>query len=214
MSNKTLVFIVIIVLILQSSWVAYSLSNISKVEMVQKETTVILTKEDFIQEYLQKIQKSVLYVEDLDSKKESSGIILTSDGLILTLNDNIVRGNDFDFRFLGESKVYEIRKRDAENNLALVQVGEINLTPCPLSDEVNVILGENVYIVGTDKEGNYVFGEGIIKTVSGKTDILGDSSFNGAPVFNKKGEILGIGQLNNGLMEIILINNIKDFTNL
>jgi len=214
MSNKTIIFIFVVILAFKNISIIYSLKNISKVEMVQKETTIILTKEDFIQDYLSKIQKSVLYVEDLDNKKKSSGIILTSDGLILTLNDNIVRGNDFDFRFLGESKVYEIRKRDAENNLALVQVGEINLTPCPLSDEVNVILGENVYIVGTDKEGNYVFGEGIIKTVSGKTDILGDSSFNGAPVFNKKGEILGIGQLNNGLMEIVLINNIKDFTNL
>jgi len=214
MSNKKLAFIFIIILALQTLWVAYSFKNVSKTEMVQKETTIILTKEDFIQEYLQKIQKSVLYVQDLDTKKESSGIVLTSDGLILTLNDNILREHDFDFRFLGESKVYEIRKRDIERNLALVQIGEVNLTPCPLSDEVNVILGENVYIVGTDKEGNYIFGEGVVRTISGKTDILGDSSFNGAPVFNKKGEILGIGQLNNGLMEIILINNIKDFTNL
>ena len=215
MSNKTIFIIFIIICLFQSLWVTYSLNNISKVEMVNKETTIVLTKEDFIQENLQKIQKSVLYVADLDTKKESSGIVLTSDGLILTLNTNILKQNDFDFRSSGESKIYEVRKRDVARNLALVQIGEVNLTPCLFSDETNISLGENVYIVGSDKDGNYVFGEGIVRKSSGETDVLGDSSFDGAPVFNKKGEILGIGKLNkNNLVEIILINSIRDFINL
>ena len=215
MKNKTFLIIISIILVLQLACIYYLINNISKVEVIKKEDTIVLTETDFIRDHIKKIQNSVLYVNDLNNRKEGSGFILTSDGLILTLNSNIQKNNDFDFRFLGKSKVYEVKKRDSENDLALVQIGEVNLKPCSFAQEdTNISLGEKVYVLGSDKDGKYVFGQGIVRHISGKTDVLGDPIFNGAPIFNSKGDIIGIGKVNNKLLDIILINNIKDFIDL
>jgi len=218
MKNRTLFIIISIIFVLQSAWIYYLIKDVSKIDIIKKEDTIILTEADFIKDHIKEIQNSVLYITDLNSKKESSGLILTSDGLVLTLNSNVPKNSDFDFKFLGKSKVYEIRKRDAERDLALVQIGEVNLKPCSFAQDTNITLGDQVYILGLNKEGEYIFGEGVVKNISEKyiqTNIYGDSSFNGAPIFNEKGDILGIGRLNNNkLVDIILINDIKDFLNL
>ncbi|MDD4661871.1 MAG: serine protease [Candidatus Pacebacteria bacterium] len=217
MTNKKLFTIFIFILLLQSVWFYYLISNISKVEVVQKQETVVLSQTDFLKNYLKEIQNTVLSVTDLNTSKQGSGIVLTSDGLILTLASNVPKNDDFDFKFLNKSKVYEIKKRDLNKDLALVQIGEVGLTPCVFSVDSEVYLGEEVYILGVDKESSYVFGEGYIKTIKediAKTNILGDDVLNGAPVYNNKGEVLGISKVNNNLVEIILINNIKDFINL
>lgn len=218
MKNKTLFIIISIIFVLQLAWIYYLIKDVSKIDIIKKEDTIILTEADFIKDHIKEIQNSVLYITDLNSKKESSGLILTSDGLVLTLNSNVPKNSDFDFKFLGKSKVYEIRKRDIERDLALVQIGELNLKPCSFVQDTNISLGDQVYILGLNKEGGYIFGEGVVKNTSDKyiqTNIYGDPSFNGAPVFNEKGDILGIGRLNNNkLVDIILINDIKDFLNL
>lgn len=193
------------------------MDHVSQVEIIKKEEINILEESDFIKKHISNIQNSVLNIIDLNTKKQSSAVILTSDGLVLTLNSNVPKGNDFDFKVLGESKVYEIRKRDFNNDLALAQIGEVGLKPCTFANK-DVNLGDSVYILGADKNGVHVFGKGSIKYISDsiiKTDILGDSLFNGAPIFNKEGAILGIGKLNqNNLVDIILIRKIKTFIEL
>lgn len=215
MKNKNLLITISIIFLLQSAWVYYLIQDVSKIDVIKKQDTIILTEIDFIKDHIKEIQNSVIHITDLNTKKESSGLVLTSDGLVLTLNSNVPKNNDFDFRFLNKSKVYEIRKRDVKNDLALVQIGEINLRPCSFAQDVKVALGDKVYVLGLNKEGEYVFGQGIIKNTLAQTDIHGDPVFNGAPIFNEKGAILGIGRLNNNhLVDIILINDIKDFINL
>lgn len=217
MTEKKLFTIFILLLILQSALFYYLLSNISKVEVIQKQETIVLSHTDFLKNYLKEIQNTVLSVTNLNTLKQGSGIILTSDGLILTLASNVPKNNDFDFKFLGKSKVYEIKKRDLVKDVSLVQIGEVNLTPCVFVKETDLYLGEEVFVLGIDNKENYVFGQGYLKSIEEetvKTSILGDDVFNGAPVYNNKGEVLGISKVNNNLVEIILINNLKDFINL
>ena len=217
MTEKKLFTIFIIFLILQSALFYYFLSSISKVEVIQKQETIVLSHTDFLKNYLKEIQNTVLSVTNLNTSKQGSGIILTSDGLILTLASNVPKNNDFDFKFLGESKVYEIKKRDLVKDVSLVQIGEVNLTPCVFVKEIDLYLGEEIFVLGIDNQENYVFGQGYLKSIEEeivKTSILGDDVFNGAPVYNNKGEVLGIAKVNKNLVEIILINSLKDFINL
>ena len=218
MKNRTFLLIVLILLLAQSAWIYYLVNDVSKVEITKKEETNILEESDFIKKHIKDIQSSVLYVFDLNTKKQGSAIALTSDGLVLTLNSNVPKGDDFDFKISGNSKVYEIRKRDYNNDLALVQIGEIGLRPCLFAKADKIDLGDNVYVLGSDEKGSYIFGQGNIKRILEneiETDIIGDPLFNGAPVFDKEGAILGIAKLNqNNLVDVILIKNIKDFIDL
>ena len=214
MKNKNL-FILILILGLQSAWIYFSINSIPKIEVIQKKETTILSETDFIKSFLKDIQNSVLHVTDLNTKEEGSALILTSDGLVLTLNSNILKNNDYDFKLKGKSKVYEVKKRDPKKDLALVQIGEFNLKPCSFAQEdIPITLGEKVYILAEESNGEFVFGEGVLKSETGKTNILADSIFNGAPVFNKSGSIIGIAKNNHNLVDIILINSIKEFIDL
>ena len=69
MKNKTFLIIISIILVLQLAWIYYLINNISKVEVIKKEDTIVLTETDFIRDHIKKIQNSVLYVNDLNNKK-------------------------------------------------------------------------------------------------------------------------------------------------
>jgi len=98
--------------------------------IVQPKETVIIQENVALQEAVMKVEKVVIQVRSQTKTGnilEGSGLILTSDGLVVTLAEIVPLGSDFSFFWEGENLPYQILKRDLKNNLALIKVEKSNL---------------------------------------------------------------------------------------
>jgi hypothetical protein len=178
----------------------------------------LLNKEEEYKEVIVEVSQTEL----IDSLKDclvfiensGNGVVITSDGLVLTLNSII--NNNSQFIIKDQSLIYEVLKRDKASDLALVQLGKQGLdTNCKYSLD-DVKQGDEVYVLGINGKGEYIFNKGIVKNISEliHTNISEDDSLSGAIAFNHVGEIIGIVKINNGSIDIIPSIILKEFTGL
>ena len=144
---------------------------------------------------------------------KGTGFIVTSDGLMVTLAEFVPQGHDFDFFIGNESFSFQILKRDLKENLALVKLSSPILKTTGFADLEKLEIGERVFLLGPK-----VVNEGIIRSFNQnliQTNMIEDSSLSGSPIFNIKGEILGISTINaQGKVSIIPISKIREFIGL
>jgi len=153
---------------------------------------------------------------------EGSGLIVSSDGLIVTLADLVPLGSDITFFWEGKSPSFQILKRDLKENLALIKIEETNLPTTGFADLERIKLGERVFLVGVIFEKGKVpkkaVNEGIVKTFDGnsiETNIFEKSTFSGSPLFNIEGNALGLNIIDKeGKVSAIPISKIKSFIGL
>ena len=194
----------------------------------QSPVYVVEKKEVTIQENLafknaiEKVEKVVVGVKTRTKEGkilEGSGLILTSDGLVITLANLVPQGSDFSF-FVDEKKVsYRILKRDLENNLALVKVEEANLPTVGFANLEKIKLGERVFLVGIVFEGAKIkktVNEGIIKSFNEdliETNMFEKNNLAGSPLFDIEGNILGLNTIDKeGRINAIPVSKIKLFS--
>ncbi len=185
------------------------------------------TKETTIQENtalktaVEKVEKVVVGVRT-ETKNgsilEGSGLIITSDGLMVTLAELVPEDSTFGFFVDGEQPSFQILKRDFKENLALVKIGKSNLPTVGFANLEKMKLGERVFLVGTVFEKGKPFkmvNEGIAKIFdkdSIKTNILEKSSLKGSPLFNIEGEVLGLNIIDSeGKVIAIPVLKIRQF---
>ena len=178
-----------------------------------------------ITEAIEKVEKSVVGIitETADGKiLEGSGLIVTSDGLMVTLAELVPQGSDFDF-FRDNKKIsFQILKRDLKTNLALIKLADGNLSTVSFADLEKLKLGERVFLVGItfDAKNNSqtIVNEGIMKSLTAdfiKTNIFENYLLVGSPLFNVAGETLGINTIDSeGKVITIPISKIKEFIGL
>lgn len=194
----------------------------------QSPVYVVEKKEVTIQENLalknaiEKVEKVVVGIKTQTKEGkilEGSGLILTSDGLVITLANLAPQSSDFSF-FVDEKKVsYRILKRDLENNLALVKVEEANLPTVGFANLEKIKLGERVFLVGTVFEGAEIkktVNEGIIKSFNEdliETNMFEKNNLAGSPLFDVEGNILGLNTIDKeGRVSAIPVSKIKIFS--
>ncbi len=136
---------------------------------------------------------------------EGSGVIIRSDGYILT-NNHVVDGGQSITVFLSEGESYDaqIVGADARDDLALIKVEpEGDLSVAPLGDSDAMEIGDWVMAMGNPLGFQYSATVGV---VSGKGRALPASTFrdfiqtdaaiypgnSGGPLFNLAGEVIGI----------------------
>jgi len=176
---------------------------------------------------IEKVEKVVIGVKSETPKRkilEGSGLIVTSDGLIVTLADLVPRGSTFNFFIDGELVHFQILKRDLKENLALVKIEKSNLPTVSFADLEKLKLGERVFLVGIifNKQKitspGLVVNEGIIKNFDEnkiETNIFEKENLAGSPLFNIEGEVLGLNTINlEGKVIAIPISKIKKFLGL
>ena len=147
-----------------------------------------------------------------------SGLITTSDGLMVTLANVLPKGAAPTF-FLNEKwPAYQILKRDLKNNLALVKLEESNLATVNFADSKKIKLGERVFLIGTVLENGVVkkiINDGTIRSISEdliETNIIEENFLQGSPLFNIQGEVIGLSIINsNGKVSTIPVSKIRDF---
>lgn len=187
-------------------------------------------KEIYIQENvalknaIEKVEKTVIGVKtETKAGKilEGSGLILTTDGLVVTLAELVPPGSAFNFFVEGEKAKYQILKRDLENNLALIKLEKTNLPTVGFADLEKLKLGERVLLVGIifDKQTiKKTVNEGIVTNFdqnSIKTNIFEKNNLAGSPLFDIEGRVLGLNMINKeGKVIAVPISQIRKFANL
>ena len=149
---------------------------------------------------------------------EGSGLIISSDGLVVTLAELLPQNSDFSFYIDGNKVKFQVLKRDLLENLALIQLEEKNQPTCGFFDLNKLKLGERVFLIGTIFEKGIpqkTVNEGIVKSFnkdSIETNIFENYTLAGSPLFNIEGEVLGLNTIDKeGRVSAIPISKIKEF---
>lgn len=169
---------------------------------------------------VEKVKKTVVGIKTTYNEKilQGSGMILTSDGLIVTLAELVPQGSKFLFFIEGKAVSYQILKRDLTQNLALIKLGENNLPTVGFADLNKLKIGERVFLVGRIygiKEFIRGTNEGVVSYFNDNvisTNILEKSTMIGSPLFNIKGELVGLITIDSwGVVNAIPVSIIRTF---
>jgi len=183
-------------------------------------------KEIYIQENvalkdaIERAEKAVIRVKSETAAGrvlEGSGLILTSDGLIITLAELVPAGWEFSFYVNGQRVPYQVLKRDLAKNLALVKLEKTNLTSVGFARTERLKLGERVFLVGALPAG-FAANEGIITSFNSdfvETNIFEKSTLAGSPLFDIEAKLLGLNTVGkDGRVVAVPISVIRDFSGL
>jgi len=177
-----------------------------------------------ITDAIEKVEKVIVGVSTKTKTGETlegSGLILTADGLAVTLAELVSKSSTSSIFVDGKLVSFQILKRDLKENLALIKFDESNLSTCSFADLGKIKLGERVFLVGTifKKTGlGKIVNEGIIKTFdenSIQTNILEEDNLAGSSLFDIEGNVLGINVIDKeGRVSAIPVSKIKSFAGL
>ncbi|MDO8424878.1 MAG: hypothetical protein Q7S70_02985, partial [bacterium] len=93
---------------------------------VTERKEVILRENTAVTSAIERVEKTVAGVRAKTANGgilEGSGLVITSDGLMVTLASLVPQGASFSFFVDGKAATFQILKRDLEDNLALVKMG-------------------------------------------------------------------------------------------
>jgi len=196
------------------SWLC---KNKNATTIINKTERVYVSQDTAYQEAINKVGNAVVAVraERVGRKAiESSGFILTSDGLVATANFSASKGAKI--LVLREGKEYEAElfSEDKENNLTLLKISETNLPVVNFGEAGNLKLGETVFLAGASKVSdnftrftNLAF----IKSLTPQPAFTFNETAlaDGAALGNIKGEVLGICLVNkDGSVKLVDKNKI------
>ena len=158
------------------------------------------------------IAPSVVTIDSLSNNSESvgTGIIISSDGEILT-NEHVVRGGtDVRVRLAGATSpiTAKVLATDASNDIALIKlVDATGLTAATFADEKSIAVGDTAVAVGyaLALDGGPSVTAGIVSALNRtltdsngalngliQTDAAISSGNSGGPLINLKGQVIGI----------------------
>ena len=183
------------------------------------------TKQVFIQENIalqqavEKTEKTVVGIRtETKNKKiiEGSGLIITSDGLIITLADLFPKDSKTTLFLYG--KIFSPEIVLMKDKFALLKINEKNLPTAGFANMENIRLGQRVFLIGVFFKGTKpqkIINEGIINYSNLEeisTNIFDKNNLQGSPLFDIEGNILGLNVLDQeGKITAIPISKIKNF---
>jgi len=200
--------------------------RLEQVPVIEKRE-VIIQENTALTSAIEKVEKVVVAIKTTTATKknlEGSGLIVTSDGLIVTLADLIPQGSTSDLYIDNEKVPFNVLKKDTKLNLALIKAERSNLSTVSFADLENLKLGERVFLVGTEFEKptiqpqqgvKKIVNEGIIKIFdeeSIETNISEKNTLSGSSLFDIEGNVLGLNTIDTaGKIISIPITKIKQF---
>lgn len=174
------------------------------------------------------IEKTEKMVVDVRSQPktgkilEGMGVILSSDGLVVTLAELVPAGAETTLFWEGEQYKIgtenKILKRDRTKNLALLKIEKKNLSTAGFADLTKIKIGERVFLSGVIFEKGALkkmANEGIIKSFDEnyiQTNIFEKYTISGSPLFDIEANLVGLNIIDKeGKVSAIPVSKIKTF---
>ncbi|MDP3990908.1 MAG: serine protease [Candidatus Nealsonbacteria bacterium] len=195
----------------------------------KKETTLYVQENIALRESVQSVVQAVVGVKTKTKQGEileGSGLIVTSDGLIVTLASLVPQDSDFYFFVDGKWPAYQILKRDFKNDLALVKVERGSLKTRGFAEMEKIKLAEPIFLVGADFIASTTsesfllppqirVNQGIISILEDgliQTNIYETQNMAGSPIFNIEGRVVGLSVVKeNGRVSVVPVDKIRAF---
>ncbi|MBI3631807.1 MAG: serine protease [Candidatus Staskawiczbacteria bacterium] len=196
--------------------------KIGKIVVNPKEQ-VYIQESVALESAVEKVTKSVVAAQITTLAGNSyvgSGLIATSDGLIVISSNLIPAGSKFNIYINGEKTDFKVLKTDYKKGLVLVKVDKNDLPTVGFADFDKIKLGQRVFLtaVASTKIDDWLVNEGIVRNFNEniiKTNISEKSIVSGSPLFNISGELLGLNYIDqDGKISAISVNIIKTFLGL
>ena len=174
-----------------------------QVNLYPRQQITILENEALI-DAIEKAEKSIVSIEIGDTREaaiKGSGLVLTVDGLIVTLADIVPKGSAFSLWIDGEKYAFEIRKRDIQQNLALIKIEANGLATSGFADMGGIKKGQRVFLVGSlfsAEQPQRLVDEGIIKYLDDSfiyTNFLGEETPISSTLFDIEANVIGLNRL-------------------
>lgn len=182
---------------------------------------IYIRENELLVDSFNKVEKSVISTKAVSKSGvviSGSGLIITNDGLIITLAQLVPQGYDFSFFVNGESRPYQVLKRDTDLNLALIKLEGSDFYSLGFKNLDRFKNGERVFLVGSLLLNDSFFktvNEGIIKRFDSKyiyTNISESSGLKGSVLFDIQGDVAGINLIDkNGEVFALSSDVIKSF---
>jgi len=150
--------------------------------------------------------------------RSGSGSIVSSDGLIVTVND-LVPNRTYIYQILSSDKIFRgtVVAQDARSNLALIKVEATNLNITPFSQNQNYQLGTELLLAGriVDLSRGELFAQrGMIQYLSSGHPIIDTTMktyLNGAEAVVLDGSVIGLTTIRQNRVSLLTVKNIQDF---
>jgi hypothetical protein len=173
-----------------------------------------------LKDAIEKVQRTVVSVKSTTAKGavfEGTGLILTGDGLVVTLSDSMPANSKAEVAVDGGKTAFQVLKRDKNLNLALIKVEKNNLPTTSFYPIENMRLGERIFLLG--KKSSKIFAnEGIVRSFNNdaiETNIIDSAEAAGSPVFDIEGNIVGLAAVaKDGKVSAIPVSKIRGFSGL
>jgi len=196
-------------------------------EFRERETIIFPKEEIRIQENValsQAVEKVENIVVGIKTKTKQgkeifgSGLILTSDGQVVTLSNLLPEESDSLLFINGQIVSFEILKRDDSKNLILLKIEKNGLPTAGFLSLDNIKRGQTVFLIGTvfiDSKAEKIVNTGIVKYFgrdSIRTNIFEKDILNGSPLFDIEGNVLGINTVDfQGIVTALPVSEIQRF---
>ena len=160
----------------------------------------------------EKYARSVVFITNLDDRGEpqatGTGFIVSSDGVLIT-NYHVIEGASDAQIKLSNGEVYDrvrVLDYDKRRDIAVLRIRATGLPVVPLGDSEKVVQGDDVVAIGNPKGLEQTLTVGVIS--ARRTDLPGKEGTSllqtqtpispgssGGPLFNSRGEVIGITTL-------------------
>jgi uncharacterized membrane protein len=164
----------------------------ARVQIIAPVQEIVVIQDQRAQEVVQKTQRMAVQVQT--SVSAGSGLVVTSDGLVVTLVRMVPPG--FPVEVLdSEGNIYPAQVLKRGNILALITIDQKNLQTAGFAK--TPVLAESVFLVGKGKQGVFA-NQGIISQVTENqvlTSIIEETTAQGGILVNMQGQIVGIAQV-------------------
>lgn len=197
-------------------------SDLTPIKIINKEENIYIEENTALADAIRDVKDCVIGVKT--GSVYGSGLMLTSDGLAVTLAENMPQGIESNILYqAAANSAYQVLKRDLVGNLALVKLDNKNTKTIGFFDLSNLNIGLRVFVISqiyNDQKGRFFSSvdEGIVKSFDAdiiKTNIISLDNINGSPVFDIERRVIGLALKDaDNFINIIPVSEIRSFVGL